>query len=116
METHFIEQYKDDLFISACNTGIAQEACNAMRRGASIAAACIWKMELAASRDSAPGKFKLVISGNLFFNSYKFLIFFNEQEVCFCGMLILLLESIIWLVELWNLKAMMSITIMAQKV
>lgn len=52
VETHFIEQYKDDLFISA---GIAQEACNAMRCGASIAAACICKMELAASRDSAPG-------------------------------------------------------------
>ncbi|XP_019188514.1 PREDICTED: methylcrotonoyl-CoA carboxylase subunit alpha, mitochondrial-like [Ipomoea nil] len=52
VETHFIEQYRDDLFISA---GIAQEACNAMRRGASIAAACICKMELTASRDSAPG-------------------------------------------------------------
>lgn len=72
VETHFIEQYKDDLFISA---GIAQEACNAMRCGASIAAACICKMELAASSDSAPGKFKLGISGNLFLKFLQILDF-----------------------------------------
>ncbi|RAL45146.1 hypothetical protein DM860_015552 [Cuscuta australis] len=54
LETHFIEQYKDDLLSSASSLGTAQEAYRVMRHGASIAVACICKMELEASRNSAP--------------------------------------------------------------
>lgn len=57
VETHFIERYKDDLFIDGANSISAQEAESASKHAASIVAACICQKELATLKDKASGEY-----------------------------------------------------------
>nr|XP_010326394.1 biotin carboxyl carrier protein of acetyl-CoA carboxylase isoform X1 [Solanum lycopersicum] len=54
VETHFIERYKDDLFIDGSNPISAEKAESAAKHAASIVAACICQNELARLKDKAP--------------------------------------------------------------
>ncbi|KAH0638051.1 methylcrotonoyl-CoA carboxylase subunit alpha, mitochondrial [Solanum tuberosum] len=55
VETHFIERYKDDLFIDGSNSISVEKAESAAKHAASIVAACICQNELATLKDKAPG-------------------------------------------------------------
>ncbi|KAG5587204.1 hypothetical protein H5410_047638 [Solanum commersonii] len=55
VETHFIERYKDDLFIDSSNSISAEKAESAAKHAASIVAACICQNELATLKNKAPG-------------------------------------------------------------
>ncbi|GAA0141591.1 ligase [Lithospermum erythrorhizon] len=54
VETHFIENYKDDLFIDPDNATLAENSSSALIYGSSIVAACIYEKQLARSRLNAP--------------------------------------------------------------
>ncbi|CAK9136189.1 unnamed protein product [Ilex paraguariensis] len=55
VETHFIEHFRDDLFIDPSNSESAQEAYDAAKHNAALVAACLCEKELAAVRESSPG-------------------------------------------------------------
>jgi len=57
VETHFIERYKDDLFIDGSNSISVEKAESAAKHAASIVAACICQNELATLKDKAPGEY-----------------------------------------------------------
>lgn len=59
VETHFIEQHKDDLFNDSCNPILAQEAYDAAKNAISILAACLCEKEHAALKGSVPGSFQI---------------------------------------------------------
>lgn len=55
METHFIDNYKEDLFVDATNSESAKEAYEAARRSASLVAACLVEKEHFVSARNPPG-------------------------------------------------------------
>lgn len=58
VETHFIENFKDDLFIDPSHSVSAHEAYNAAKHSAALVVACICEKELATLRKKPPGNFK----------------------------------------------------------
>ena len=63
METHFIEHYKDDLFVDPSNLLMAKEAYEAAGFNASLAAACIVSLEHSKLAENFSG----IASSYLFF-------------------------------------------------
>ncbi|PSS06365.1 Methylcrotonoyl-CoA carboxylase subunit alpha like, partial [Actinidia chinensis var. chinensis] len=55
VETHFIEHFRDDLFVDPSNPVWAQKAHNAAKFSASLVAACICEKENGALRERPPG-------------------------------------------------------------
>ncbi|WJX12121.1 methylcrotonoyl-CoA carboxylase [Trifolium repens] len=55
VETHFIDNYKEDLFVDANNSVSAKEAYEAARRSASLVAACLIEKEHCVSAINPPG-------------------------------------------------------------
>lgn len=55
VETHFIDNYKEDLFVDATNSESAKEAYEAARRSASLVAACLIEKEHFVSARNPPG-------------------------------------------------------------
>ncbi|KAM7496005.1 hypothetical protein LguiA_020419 [Lonicera macranthoides] len=55
VETHFIENFKDDLFIDPSHSVSAHEAYNAANHSAALVVACICEKELATLRKKPPG-------------------------------------------------------------
>ncbi|PON94953.1 Pyruvate carboxylase [Trema orientale] len=55
VETHFIEHYKDDLFVDPSNSVLAKEAYDAARFSATLVAACIIKKEHSTLKENIPG-------------------------------------------------------------
>jgi hypothetical protein len=99
VETHFIDNYKEDLFVDANNSASAKEAYEAARRSASLVAACLIEKEHSVSARNPPG-----IVSFLLYNVLSF-FFFLGNYICqyvqvaaaytLYGMLHHLLESII---------------------
>lgn len=58
VETHFIENFRDDLFIDPSHLGFPQEAYDAAKFSAVLVAACVCEKEIASWRKAAPGKFR----------------------------------------------------------
>jgi hypothetical protein len=56
VETHFIEHYKDDLFLDPSNLEVANTVLGAARFGAKLAAACLVEKENSVFRENLPGK------------------------------------------------------------
>lgn len=56
VETHFIEHYKDDLFVDPSNLEVANTVLCAARFGAKLAAACLIEKENSVFRENLPGK------------------------------------------------------------
>ncbi|XP_071929844.1 methylcrotonoyl-CoA carboxylase subunit alpha, mitochondrial-like [Coffea arabica] len=54
VETHFIERYKDELFLNPSDSVLAQEAYHAAKHAASIVAACFCQSEHAAVEKDIP--------------------------------------------------------------
>lgn len=59
VETHFIERYKNDLFLNPGDSVLAQEAYHAAKHGASIVAACVCQREHATAEKDIPGRLKI---------------------------------------------------------
>lgn len=55
VETHFIEQYKDDLFVDPSNLVMAKEAYEAAGLNARLAAACLISLELSKLNEKSYG-------------------------------------------------------------
>ncbi|KAF3436262.1 hypothetical protein FNV43_RR23354 [Rhamnella rubrinervis] len=55
VETHFIERFKDDLFVNPANSVVAEEAFNAARFSARLVAACIIEKEHSAWKENLSG-------------------------------------------------------------
>lgn len=55
METHFIEQFKDDLFVFPTNSVSAKEEYDAARLSATLAAACVISREHSLLQENLPG-------------------------------------------------------------
>ncbi|XP_024025268.1 methylcrotonoyl-CoA carboxylase subunit alpha, mitochondrial [Morus notabilis] len=55
VETHFIEHFKDDLFIDPDNLVLEKEAYDAARFSAALAAACVIEKEHSARKENIPG-------------------------------------------------------------
>lgn len=58
METHFIEHFKDDLFVDPDNLGLEKESYDAARFSAALAAACVIEKEHSARKENIPGRFR----------------------------------------------------------
>lgn len=56
VETHFIDNYKDDLFVDPNNSVLAKEAYEAARLSASLAVACLIEKEHVMLTRNHPGK------------------------------------------------------------
>lgn len=56
METHFIERFKDDLFVDPTNSVLAKEAFDGATFSARLAAACVIEKEHSAWKHNLPGK------------------------------------------------------------
>ncbi|XP_023513665.1 methylcrotonoyl-CoA carboxylase subunit alpha, mitochondrial [Cucurbita pepo subsp. pepo] len=56
VETHFIEHYKDDLFVDPSNLVMAKEAYDAAGLNARLAAACLVSLELSKLNEKSSGK------------------------------------------------------------
>lgn len=101
METHFIDNYKEDLFVDATNSESAKEAYEAARRSASLVAACLIEKEHFISARNPPG----IVSFLLFNVLSCFCLLFLGIYIChyvqvaaaytLYGILHRLLESII---------------------
>lgn len=63
VETHFIERYKDDLFVDPSNLLVAKEAYEAAGLNARLAAACIVSLE----HSKLTEKFSGIASSYIFF-------------------------------------------------
>lgn len=61
METHFIDKYKEDLFVDANNSVSAKEAYEAARRSASLVAACLIQKGHSISARNPPGIVSLLL-------------------------------------------------------
>ncbi|KAK7857750.1 methylcrotonoyl-CoA carboxylase subunit alpha, mitochondrial isoform X3 [Quercus suber] len=61
VETHFIEHFKDDLFVSPTNAVSAKDAHEAARFNATLVAACVISMEHSLSKENSPGNNSLSI-------------------------------------------------------
>lgn len=59
VETHFIEHYKDDLFVNPSQLESVKEAYDAAKYSAFLVAACVCEKEIACWRKRAPGKFRV---------------------------------------------------------
>ncbi|KAK6940781.1 Methylcrotonoyl-CoA carboxylase subunit alpha, BT domain [Dillenia turbinata] len=55
VETHLIENFKDDLFADSCSSELAKETYDTARLGASLVAACVCKAEHSALREGSSG-------------------------------------------------------------
>ncbi|XP_057964862.1 methylcrotonoyl-CoA carboxylase subunit alpha, mitochondrial isoform X2 [Malania oleifera] len=55
VETHFIEHFRDDLFIDLSNPVLAEEAYNAAKFGATLAAVCVCQNEDSAMKETPLG-------------------------------------------------------------
>ncbi|KAE8009762.1 hypothetical protein FH972_006179 [Carpinus fangiana] len=55
VETHFIERFKDDLFVSPTDSKSAKEAYDAARLGATLVAACVISREHSLLKENPPG-------------------------------------------------------------
>lgn len=99
VETHFIDNYKEDLFVDAKNSVSAKEAYEAARRSASLVAACLIEKEHFVSARNPPGivPFLLynVLSCFCFLGIYICLYVQLVAAYSLYGMLHHLLESII---------------------
>lgn len=58
VETHFIEHFRDDLFVDPSHMEVAKEACGAAETSAILVAACFCEKEHVSVRKSPPGKDK----------------------------------------------------------
>lgn len=58
VETHFIEQHKDDLFVKPSQS-VSAEMNSAARLSATLVAACICEKEKSALKESPPGKLEV---------------------------------------------------------
>ena len=56
VETHFIEHFKDDLFVDPSNLVLANEAYDAAKLSAVLVAACLCEKECCTLKESPPGK------------------------------------------------------------
>lgn len=56
VETHFIEHFRDDLFVDPSNSVSAEVAYNAANYSAALVAACVCKGEHVRMMESPPGK------------------------------------------------------------
>lgn len=65
VETHFIDNYREDLFVDANNSVSAKEAYDAARLSASLVAACLIEKEHFILARSAPGIVPLFLSNVL---------------------------------------------------
>lgn len=54
METHFIERFKDDLFVDPANPVVAEEAFGAARFSGRLVAACVLEKEHSAWKGNLP--------------------------------------------------------------
>ncbi|KAK9984251.1 hypothetical protein SO802_033776 [Lithocarpus litseifolius] len=61
VETHFIEHFKDDLFVSPTNAVSAKEAHETARFNATLVAACVISMEHSLLKENFPGNSSLSI-------------------------------------------------------
>lgn len=59
METHFIERFKDDLFVDPSNSLLVDKVAGAARFGATLAAACLIEKENSEFRENLPGKLEV---------------------------------------------------------
>ena len=59
VETHFIEHFKDDLFVDPSNLEVANTVLGAARFGAKLAVACLIEKENSVFRENLPGKLKV---------------------------------------------------------
>ena len=55
VETHFIEHFRDDLFVDQSNPVFAEDALRAAKLSASIVAACKCEKEHTALKERSPG-------------------------------------------------------------
>ncbi|KAM1001432.1 hypothetical protein ACFX15_007612 [Malus domestica] len=55
VETHFIERFKDDLFVDPSNSLLVDKVAGAARFGATLAAACLIEKENSEFRENLPG-------------------------------------------------------------
>lgn len=58
VETHFIEHFRDDLFVDPSQLESAKEAYDAAKNSAVLVAACVCEKEIASWRKAGPGKFR----------------------------------------------------------
>lgn len=56
VETHFIENFRDDLFVDPSHMELAKEAYDAAKTSAILVAACFCEKEHVSLRKSPPGK------------------------------------------------------------
>lgn len=59
VETHFIERFKDDLFVDPSNSLLVDKVAGAARFSATIAAACLIEKENSEFRENLPGKLEV---------------------------------------------------------
>lgn len=75
VETHFIEQHKDDLFVDPSQSVLAKEANSAVRFSAVLVAACICVKEHSALKESPHGTLKVsILSWDLCLLFHKILL------------------------------------------
>lgn len=119
VETHFIDNYKEDLFPDANNSVSVKEACEAARLNASLVAACLIEKEHFILARNRPGKFPFllcnVLSSFLKFPWYLHLYAQGEAAYPLYGILLHLLEFIIKLSVEWHLSGIMNMLVIAQR-
>lgn len=119
METHFIERFKDDLFVDPSNSISAKEAFDAARFSAGLVAACVIEKEHSAWKDNLPGKLNVPVLNCMSnfkcsSNNYVCQHFQGEMAQSPYGTLLPLSESIIVLGVQWNLSGRMNMIAVAR--
>lgn len=91
VETHFIEHFKNDLFVDSTDA-IAEETSNAAKLGASLAAACVCRQEQLALKDNFHGNLDKVLKHIYFIIFFEWLLSLkqNLDEVFGCFLVRLL--------------------------
>lgn len=120
VETHFIEHFKDELFVDPNNSVLAKEAYDTAKFSAAMVAACVIEKEHSAGKENLRGRFRS--------QTFSFMPHFVEPTstyICCChvqeamayspfGTLLLLSESIIVQLVQQNLSGRMNMTAVAR--
>lgn len=119
METHFIDNYKEDLFVDANNSVSVKEAYEAARLNASLVAACLIEKEHFILARNPPGKLSHSCCVMLScFCNFPWYLHMYVQGAAACSLYGILLhhsESIIKLSVEWNLSGIMNMVVVAQR-
>lgn len=82
VETHFIEHFKDDLFVDPNNLALANEAYDAAKLSAVIIAACVSEKERCSFEESSPGNLLFEQSKIYHIFCVKFFFIFMTADLC----------------------------------